>query len=300
MWRDLKYLVEYFLVRLAVNIFSLLPWRALPSISRVFGFLAPWFMPARARLVVDNINFALPERGKRDCQKMAQVFWRNISLTMLESFKANSFGVQKIKDCSVLENEEVFRDALEQKKGVLLHTGHFGNWELAGDAITVSGYPLCVLGRKQRNPYVDRWLYHLRTRFGAKILDHHQAVRETQQWLKSNGCLGILMDHNLYKGGIFVDFFGKPAATTTLTALLHLRLGSPIVGVYSYRKNGKHYVRFEKINTEMDRAAAALDRNAQAKILTETLTRKIEDWVREDPANWLWGHNRWKRQPEIY
>ncbi len=262
-----------------------------PLVSRV--------LPARRKIVLNNIRAVLPGVTNESCQKIAESFWRNIALTMLESLKATGFDAQRLKLCFVLENEEIIRNALALKKGVLLHTGHFGNWELAGYGLTLGGYPLCVLGRKQRNPYIDRWLTNVRTRLGARILDHHQAVRETQQWLKSNGCLAILMDHNLYQGGIFVDFFGKPASSTTLTALLHLRLGSPIVGVYSYRRGDKHHIRFETINVAPV-GAEGLDRNEQAKKVTEILTHKIEDWVREDPANWLLGHDRWKRQPETY
>lgn len=293
--KKLKFLLEYALARLLAFLFSLLPWRALPAIAKFSSFFLPYVLPTRRAIVTRNLAQAFPEKSVGERQAIAHEFWRRIILTGLEFLKSTGGVTDWLKENVFLENVKALDDALAQGKGVLIHTGHFGNWELAGLAIPQAGYALCGVGRRQRNPYFDSWLNSLRSRFGMKVFNHHQAARETLSSLRANSCLAILIDHNLYQGGIFVDFFGRPASTTTLTALLHLKLGSPIIGFYPYRKNGKHYMRFEAIPTS---AGQASDRDEAARQITRQLTAKMEDWIREDPANWLWGHDRWKRKPE--
>lgn len=289
----MRFWIEFAFLRLGAWVFGCLPVAAIPRLARFLGPIASWTLYKRKQLAAKNLKRAFPDWPPSQARAAAAAFWVNIIQTVLECLSSTRRSSYWVHENVVLENEEVLKEALTQKRGVLLHTGHFGNWELDGMALAAKGYPLAGVGRKQKNPYADAWLMRWRSLYGRVMFNHHQVAREARQWLKSNGCLAIFSDHNLYKGGVFVDFFGTPAATTTLTALFHLKYGSPIVGVYHYRKNGKLICRFEHLYTPL-----AGDREMQVRQLTEFLTKKIEDWVREDPANWLWGHNRWKRQPE--
>lgn len=295
----LKYQLEYSLVWILSCLARLLPWSTIPFFSRIGGYVISMLFAKRRRLVYENLKQAFPSWEQAERNHVAEIFWRNIIGTALECLRAlhqdsSAWMLTNI----TLENTQILDAALKKGKGVLLHTGHFGNWEFAGARIALAGYPLAVVGRRQRNPYFDRWLLNYRCRTGMTIFNHHQAVRETQKWLRNNGCLGILADQNLYKGGIFVQLLGRPAATTTLTALLHFKLGSPIVGVFPYRKEGVHRIRFENIEIPDDIVSGNLDRAEKVAGATQYLTDRIDSWIRQDPPNWLWGHNRWKRQPE--
>ncbi len=283
-------------MRLLVGVVGLLPWAALPALARRLGFWAGLLATRRSQLVLDNIRSAFPGLGSREHQEIAGQFWRNITLTVLEIMRGCSSGRDWVQGHVQLENPQVLDEALKEGRGILLHCGHFANWETTGLGIAVHGYPMVVIARTQNNPYIDRWYNSKRCRFGVETFNHHQAVRETQDLLGRNGILAILMDQNLYKGGIFVDFFGRPAATTTITALLHYRTQSPIVGAYMCRREGRTYVRFERL--ELPVWNDSISRKEKALRLTQWLTSKIEEWVRQEPANWLWGHNRWKRTGE--
>lgn len=294
--RRLKHLLEYAILRVFAFLFSFIPWSVVPYLARALAALVPIALMRRTRLVKKNMRIAFPEWNERQLNEAAVEFWRRLMSMILEGLRVLHNGKPWVQKNVTVEGKEVLEAALKEGKGVLLHSGHLGNWEMCGTAIALAGFPLAVVGRIQKNLLVDEWLGKYRASMGLTIFNHHQAVRETQRWLRQNGCLAILGDHNLYKGGIFVNFFGRPAASTTLTALLHMKIGSPIVGIYCYRKNGIPRLRFENLDLKV--SAPITDRTAYVSALTQRLTDVIEEWIRRDPPNWLWGHNRWKRQPE--
>ncbi|MEK6544010.1 MAG: hypothetical protein AABZ44_06205 [Elusimicrobiota bacterium] len=289
----MKHRLEFALFRLLLGLVALLPWSKLPAVSRVLGDAARCLLRRRNAIVLDNLSHAFPQAAPPWRAQVAKDFWRNIVLTILECLAIQPTRNRRLKKIAILENFDVLERALSCGKGTLIHTGHLGNWELNALRIAIEGIKVAGIGRKQKNPFFDAWLVGWREQFGSRAFSHHQVGKDVREWLASNGSLGILLDHNLYKGGIFVDFFGRPAATTTLTALLHIKYGSPIVGAYNYRKNGRLYCVFELIDT-----SAVTPGKDAARQITEILTKKIEEWIRRDPANWLWGHSRWKRQPQ--
>ena len=124
-------------------------------------------------------------------------------------------------------------------------------------------------------------------------MDSARAFQEGAQLLRSNGILGILVDQNFYKGGVFVDFFGRPAASSTLVPILARRTQCTVLPMHNLWKNGKLKIICEAplvLNTDSDKSQAIASD-------TQAIARKVEEWIREDPAQWLWLHNRWKRRP---
>ncbi|MBI4063951.1 MAG: tetraacyldisaccharide 4'-kinase [Elusimicrobia bacterium] len=295
-FRIAEHFVSYAFIRAASALAGLVSIQRLGRAAVYLGPAAAKVLIRRDQLVKTNIRLAMPELSAAETQSVARNFWKNITATLLEWMKMAHVDRKWISENVTLENREAVDEALAKGRGALFHAGHFGNWELSNLAIAAAGYPVAGLVRTQKNPYLDAWHNAMRRRFGSKIFTHHQAIRETQRWLRANGCLGILSDHNLYKGGVFINFLGRPAATTTLTALLYFRTGSAIIGVYSARRNGKNIIRFEKINPPDYNET--MDSNEKAQALTQFLAEHYERWVREEPSNWLWGHNRWKRSHE--
>src|SRR5204863_365591 len=109
-----------------------------------------------------------------------------------------------------------------------------------------------------------------------------------------NGAIGILMDQNLYKGGIFVDFFGRPAATSTLISLLARRTGCAVIPMHNVWVGHKNRLILDspmQLSNDPDPERAVAED-------TQNMTRMMEGWIRKDPGLWLWLHNRWKRIPE--
>jgi KDO2-lipid IV(A) lauroyltransferase len=190
------------------------------------------------------------------------------------------------------EGIEHLEKAARGKTGVILIAAHFANWELLGAAIKSRFANFTAIARPMRNPFVENWLKVKRGDSGMDIILHRNAVRASLKWIKSGNIIGILVDQNLYTGGEFVDFFGRPAATTTLPAILHARTGAPVIITYSLReKNGYRFIFETPVNPP-----AGVSEAEQVKAHTQEISNRIEKIIRHHPENWFWIHNRWKRK----
>ena len=183
-------------------------------------------------------------------------------------------------------------------RGAIAIAAHAGNWEY-----TVMGYglqygPEVVVGRELDHPLGRRLARYLRERAGNHMISKQRGLKEILRHLKQNHTVGIVIDQNTATAeGLLVDFFGHPARTTPVAALL-ARRGVPVLPTLSRRlPGGRHLmVIFPPIPMEKTN-----DAQADIKRHLELQNRAIEAWVRAEPAQWLWLHRRWKNQfPEIY
>ena len=124
------------------------------------------------------------------------------------------------------------------------------------------------------------------------IILHRNAVRASLKWVKGGNIIGILVDQNLYTGGEFVKFFGRPAATTTLPAILHARTGAPVIPTYCLRDGTGFRFFFEPPVFP----PAGVSEDEQIKAHTQEISNRFEQIIRRTPQNWFWIHNRWKRK----
>lgn len=198
----------------------------------------------------------------------------------------------------IIVGEEHVEAALAQGRGLVAIAAHAGNWEY-----TVMGYglkyrPVAVVGRELDHPWAARLARYLRERGGNFMVAKQKGMKEIMYHLRQNRVVGIIIDQNTTTaGGLLVDFFGKPARTTPVAALL-ARRGIPVLPTLSRRLgDGRHLmVIFPPLSfTKTKDAQADIQRHLELQ------SRAIEAWVRATPSQWLWLHRRWKNQfPEIY
>ncbi|MBS0013410.1 MAG: lysophospholipid acyltransferase family protein [Desulfobacterales bacterium] len=184
--------------------------------------------------------------------------------------------------------------ALGEKKGVLVLTGHIGNWELLPLAMGQLGLPVSAMYRPLEFEPLDRFFKSQRSRYGARLLAKRRAVRSILAALHNNELIGMLLDQNArVKDGVFVDFFGIPACTGKGMALLARKTGAPVVPVFLVRENGHYRVEchpaLPKIQTR--------DKTKDIEAATGLYNKVIEDMIRRYPEQWFWVHQRWKTKP---
>jgi KDO2-lipid IV(A) lauroyltransferase len=198
----------------------------------------------------------------------------------------------------IIIGEEHMEAALAQGRGAIAIAAHAGNWEY-----TVMGYglqcrPGVVVGRELDQPWAARLARYLRQRGGNYMVAKQKGMKGIMGHLRQNRPVGIVIDQNTTDtGGLLVDFFGKPARTTPVAAIL-ARRGVPVLPTLSRRlADGRHLmVIFPPL--PMHKTA---DAEADIQRHLALQSRTIEAWVRTCPEQWLWLHRRWKNQfPEIY
>ncbi len=193
-----------------------------------------------------------------------------------------------------VQGQENLQRALHQRQGALIVTGHYGLWEIAQVPLNRIA-PLNVVARPLDNPYLERTLLKMRARLGSQVISKFKASREILKSLRENESVAILIDQNVQiHECVFVDFFGRQAATTPSLAMFHLRTGAPIIPIFCAPTPAHDYLLeiLPPVTAELTG-----ERESDIKSLTQACTKIIEDRIRSAPEFWFWFHNRWKTRP---
>ncbi len=193
-------------------------------------------------------------------------------------------------------------EVIVARRGAILVTGHYGNWELVGFMIATLGFPLTAVMRPLDNPYLNRYLMDVRAKRGLKLLYKKGASRSATDILESGGILGFIADQNAGHKGLFVDFFGQKASTYKSIGLLAMEHGVPILAGCARRvvPPGRWSEARFRYEVECNRIILPEEwagRDDPLSWITQEYTGAIEQAVRQAPEQYLWMHRRWKSRP---
>jgi KDO2-lipid IV(A) lauroyltransferase len=179
---------------------------------------------------------------------------------------------------------------------LIILTGHYGNWELAGYVFGMFGFPTFAVARTLDNPYLDRYLRSFRESTGQLMIPKTGGYDQMLEVLSSNRALTFLADQDAGQRGLFVDFFGRPASTHKAIALLAIE-HQALVMVGVARRIGPGF-RYEIRCDEVIDPASLSGTADDVQLLTQRFTSALERLIRQDPTQYLWLHRRWKHQPK--
>jgi KDO2-lipid IV(A) lauroyltransferase len=261
------------------------------GVSRMFYHLIP-----RQRLIAThNLRRAFPEKSEGEILRIVRSVYRNMGIVAAEFFDIPRLTKKNIASLVEAEGVENCEKALAKRRGLLLFSAHFGNWELEAAAAALLIKPAVVIYRQLDSPLLEHLVLRVRSATGNIPLAKDHAMRAMLRTLKQNGILGILIDQNMaWYEGVFVDYFGRPACTTDGLALLALHTGAPVLPAYIVRLPDGRYRLVFGPEVEVIRTG---DRDADVLANTQRFTKVIEQIVRRYPDQWLWVHQRWKTQP---
>lgn len=191
-----------------------------------------------------------------------------------------------------IEGLEHLREAASRGRGVVVYSGHLGNWELVALRQALEGFPLDLITRPMHNPWVDSLLREWREVSGNRVLSKHGVLRRAVEGLREGRCLAMLIDqHESGPRQLRIPFFGQPAATTPSLGRLAVRLEVPVVPVCSTPEPDGGYRIAYHAPLEPSRSGSP---DEQAEETTRRALAILEGWIREQPETWLWLHDRWK------
>ncbi len=247
----------------------------------------------RAKIARDNLRMAFGgERTEGEIDSIAVKVFENLAMTVIEFTRQPWLKEQDLEGyvkCVGMENLE---RALSKKKGVIICTAHFGNWELLAAFMGLKGFPMDIVVRDLDHPLFDNLVRWVRMRSGNAIIAKKMAMRPLLKNLSRNAIAGILLDQNVtHAEGVFVDFFGKEACTNKGPALLAASSGAAVLPTFIQRTSDRTHTVF--IGEEITLVNSG-DKSADAVANTALFTKAIEDMVRAEPAQWFWVHRRWK------
>jgi KDO2-lipid IV(A) lauroyltransferase len=286
----LRFGAEDALVRAIRAVVRRLPMRAVRSCGTGLGTLA-WALDGfHRRIALDNLAHAFPARPPAEHRRVARAMFEHFGRLVLELIKFGSLTTTEILRLTETEGEDRVRQAYQQGRGVLFFTGHFGYWEMQAIAQPLRMQPVAVLARPLDNPRLHVMLEGIRTRTGNQVIHRQGAIRKVMRELAANHGVALLIDQHLHTDAVSVDFFQRPAATTSALAALALRTGAPVIPVFALPLPHGRY----KFVYEPPVEPPGADSPDAVRELTQRCTDVLEMYVRRHPDLWLWMHRRWR------
>jgi Kdo2-lipid IVA lauroyltransferase/acyltransferase len=288
--------LEYFAAWFALKTLGLLPRNAARAAGACIVSLAFRFRPVLGRVADFNLRLAFPEWSEARRTEIIRRMVRNIGWMAGEFSQFPKYTARNISDVVIVDGEENYLCALRRGKGVLFLTGHMGAWELSSFAHALYGYPCHFLVRAVDNVRVDALINRYRSLSGCSVIEKNESARSMMRVLRAGGAVGILADQNTaLNEGVFVDYFGVPACTTSGLARVALRTGAPVVPGYAVWDDGigKYRLIFERAIELVQTGNEEEDIQSN----TARYTKVVENFGRNYPDQWLWVHKRWKTRP---
>lgn len=291
--------IEYYLVRGLFEIFKRIPFPIVRYVGHFFAFVTQYILRYRREVVEGNLRRAFPEFSEPQITRTMRDVYLNFSFLWIEWLQSWRFDKKFIEKNCTVENFDVLEAAAGEKKGMILYSGHIGNFEwIAGYVQHFFGQVTGIM-RRMHNKYINDFAVSYRKQLGFGVIYTDGAFERSLELLREGKHIGVAGDQDAHEKGVFVDFFGIPSSTAAGAALFHLRTGAPVVFVCGAREKwGKFKFYFEQVPLPADKEETA----ENIYRITQTLTSLLEKYTRLYPGQYFWTHRRWKTEPsgEVY
>ncbi|MCF7858755.1 MAG: lysophospholipid acyltransferase family protein [Candidatus Cloacimonetes bacterium] len=287
MKKSLQSKLEFFFFKGFIKCFKVIPYQVVRAFLANIFVIGARIFNIRYALAKKQLKLVYPEKSNREIKKIINQMYYHMGITTAETYFGNK--EELFKTCEI-RGWDNLKKAVERGQGVILVTGHLGNWELAGRYIAAN-IDMAVVGKKQRNRYFDEYTNALRLQDNIIVIRKKNALKPILKLLKEGYIISLLMDQNAGKNGILTDFLGYEASTFVGAAKISIKTGCPIVPAYAIRKkDGSHIFICEEIIESQ-----AYNNNLEdIKKLTEIVSKTIEKHIHQYPHLWFWVHKRWK------
>ena len=271
--------------------FSLLPFGAGFHFAGLIGKLAFYLIPKERKKTLAHLRLAFgDEKNEKELWALgARVFqhygYMAAELALLEKI------LPRLEEFVSIEGRENLDGALARGKGVLGVLAHFGNWELMGGTIALVGYPVSCIARKIYYEKYNERLIELRSKMKVRTIYREDSLRSVPRALKQNEIVGIVVDLEVETtGGVFVEFFGKPAYSMVAPVRFAMATGAALIPIFMTREGMHHHLFIEPAIQLVDTGDWEKD------IITNTQqwVSIQEKYIRQYPHLWVWNHKRWK------
>jgi len=292
--KDFRYRIEYLGLRLIVALVRAAPMHVSVAVSgKIWRLIAPY--DRRHKRALENLAIAFPDMPVPEREAIARAMWENLGRVMAETMQIDRI----LADPARIEiaDERMYRRYKDKLGSAIGVTLHMGNWELAIWPFTMAGNNPAAVYRTVKNPYVDRYIRDIRRHLypggllgrGRTRDEGQTTARLIMDFVRQGGRLGLVCDlHD--RTGIPVPFFGRPARSVAIPAMIARRVGARIWMARCLRLGTESRFRIELKELKVPRTANAAD---DVRWITAEMQKQFETWVRQNPEQWMWSNRRW-------
>lgn len=291
---SVRHRLEYALVQGVAGAVRVTPQRAATRVGDALGMAFYALDAPHRRLTQANLAAAFPRRSASEIDHVARGVFRHFGRLLMELLRVSSLSHEQLLALCVFDGVERAEQARAAGKGALFVTGHFGFWELHALAHGLAQQPIAVVARALDNPLLHDLLERVRTATGNQVIYRRGGLRRILRALQQNSGVALLIDQHIQSpDAVMVDFFGRPASTTSAVAVLAHRTGAAVIPVFALPMPDGRY----RMMYEHPVAPPKGEDPESIREFTQRCTDVLEMYVRKYPEYWLWMHRRW-RTPE--
>ncbi|MEO8335432.1 MAG: lysophospholipid acyltransferase family protein [bacterium] len=286
--------LELFALRGAVGILRKLSFRRAGDVGEWIGALIYRPFGIRREVVERQVRAAFPGLAEPEVLRIAQESYGNLGRTSIETAVLPKYSRQEILALiGTIEGWEVVEETMSRGKGLIIVSGHLGNWELGAAYVAARVPRLDAVARGMQNPMFEQYLTDTREQVGVHVIHDSEAVKRVPRTLRDGGVVAFLFDQGAAGlASTWVPFFGRYAKTPRGPAVFALRLNTPVIFTCAVREpNGKYSMKFEEV--VVPRTG---EREHDVDAIVGAYTDTLERWIRKYPEQYFWQHRRWKHQ----
>jgi KDO2-lipid IV(A) lauroyltransferase len=286
--------VLYYLLRVVTFIIQCLPRTWGLHLAKLFGFIVFWLVPKHRKTTLKHLETAYGDtKTPGELQQIAQRVFENLAMTLVDVIYLPLLNRNRLMALVNAPNPELdpILKVVRSGRGVLVMTGHIGNWELMAGFYAIQNYEGAAVARRLRFEKYDELLLRARASVGVTTIYRDESIKKMLSVFKRCGILGMLADQDLDQvEGIFIPFLGKEAYTTTAPARLAMAANVPIIPAFMIREGMRYRLHIEPpIEPDSTR-----DKNEEAERLTRAWSSVVEQYISRFPDQWAWMHPRWR------
>ena len=288
----------YVAFRLVAAVIHTFPIDTHLGTARVLGSLMYRFDRKHRDRALANLKRAFPDKSQQDRETLARRSMIGLVMFFIEvMFTTRLIRIETWTNYVELKDfEQVLAMLLKRNQGVIMLTGHYGNFEILGYLLATLNFPTASVARPLDNKYISDYIFNVREKMGQRMIVKKGATEEVTEVLDKHGVVGFVADQNAGGKGIFVDFFGRKASTFKSIGLVAMHYEVPIVVGYARRVNDRF--KFEVGCQDIIWPADWKAQDDPLRYITQRYTSAIEAFAREDPGQYWWVHRRWKTRPK--
>lgn len=281
--------IIFYLTYPFILLVAYMPFPLFYAFSDLFYLILYILVGYRIKVVRENLRNSFPEKTTEQLKQIERKYYRYLCDLMLETIRTISMTEKDYAKRVIMHDTELMQKLYSECGSVVLVMGHYGNWEWTGPSIALNTpFQLNVIYRPLSNPYFERMIYNMRTKFGTKITPVNNVLRELVASRHIKTAIGIIADQTpLPETAYWTTFLKQDTPIYEGTEKIAKKFNYPVVFINVTRKaRGYYEIKPEILSLEPGKSAEGE--------ITELHTRKLERQIQQTPEFWLWSHRRWK------
>ncbi|GDX37548.1 lipid A biosynthesis lauroyl acyltransferase [Candidatus Pelagibacterales bacterium] len=287
----IRYFLEFILVIFFFLVFKIIGLKLSSDLGEIIGkYFGPLFR--KKTIAKKNILIAFPDFNEKSINEIIDRMWKNIGRIFGEYIHINKFSVIDQKKKIVFTNKNNIEILNKNNKPIVFFSGHFANFELMAKCLQELGFNIGAIYRPLNNIFLNPIMEFIRKKYicPIQIEKGSNGTKKLIKHISTNNPLALMIDQRL-SSSIRVPFFNQPATTTTTPAQLAIKYDALLVPVFLKRLEKTNFEFFIEEPLIISRTN---DYDKDIFNITQIMNIKIEEFIKRDPAHWLWSHDRWK------